>query len=30
MYLHCTDCALRYEVARADMLADDQRGASTL
>jgi hypothetical protein len=30
MYLHCTDCGLKYEVARAELLADDPRGASTL
>ena len=30
MYLHCTDCALKYEVARAELLSDEPRGASTL
>jgi hypothetical protein len=30
MYLHCTDCAMRYEVARSELLSHDPRGASTL
>ena len=29
MHLHCTDCSMRYEVSRADLLADDRRGSTT-
>jgi hypothetical protein len=29
MHLHCTDCSMRYEVARADLLADERRGSTT-
>jgi hypothetical protein len=29
MYLHCTECAHRYELARSEILATDGRQAST-